>query len=93
MGSVRVLRIALALVLGTAAAPGDHPARPARRTCPGRAKADERQVLLDILDDEDLAGHGGQACLLLSGLPGLVFGLAKSFRLFSVSSGRVLNPR
>jgi hypothetical protein len=36
MGSVRVLRQPFALVLGAAAAPGHHPARPARRVRPGR---------------------------------------------------------
>jgi hypothetical protein len=62
MGAVRVLRLALAVVLGAAAAPGNHPARAARRLCAG-AKADERQVLLDILADDALNGRPGQTVI------------------------------
>jgi hypothetical protein len=55
MGRIRVLRLPLPLVLGTAAAPGLHlHGLPTGFALTG-AKADERQVLLGILADPDLA--------------------------------------
>jgi hypothetical protein len=45
---------------GAPAAPGLHAARPAGRLRAVRGQADERQVLLGILADEELAGRPGQ---------------------------------
>ena len=57
MGPVRVLRLPFPLVLGTAAAPAVHAARPAHvGFALTGAKADERQVLLGILPAEQDLG-------------------------------------
>src|SRR5215213_9029560 len=65
LGPVRLLRQPLALVLGAAAAPGLHPARPAGRLRAGRRQGRERQVLLGMLaaDSTLLASRAGQTLI------------------------------
>jgi hypothetical protein len=65
LGTVRLLCLPLALLLGPAPAHAGHLARPAHRFRAHRAKADERQVLLDILAaDPNLAsGRPGQVLI------------------------------
>src|ERR1700761_1870445 len=52
MGSVRVLRQPHALLLGTAAAPGVHPARPPRRLRPDRRQSRRARDAPDLLTVE-----------------------------------------
>jgi hypothetical protein len=65
VGRLRLLRQPLPLLLGAAAAPGLHPARPAGRLRAGRRQADERQVLVGILaaDPTLVATRPGQTLI------------------------------
>ena len=69
LGQLRLLHLALALVLGPAAAPGLHRPRVADRVCLTSANADEREVLLSILDIEPglLAARPGQVLIVDKG--------------------------
>jgi len=65
VGRVWLLRKPFPLLLGSAAAPARDSARPADRVPLTGAKADERQVLLDLLhNDPTLAGSRRQQILI-----------------------------
>ena len=65
VGRLRLVPQPFALVLGAAAAPGVHPARPARRLRLDGAKAVDREVLAELLaiEPELLAARPGQVLI------------------------------
>lgn len=67
---IRLLRLPLTLLLGTAAAPALHPARPAGRLRAHRAKADERTTLLAMLDVAPVPVADGQVIMADKGYNG-----------------------